>query len=236
MKLVTDDLSKFKSKELVPLYCEQCNDIFYRTKSEVKRAMRGTRAAKFCSLKCAGAYKTKNNTIECTCVNCDKKIIKKNSELTIRNFCDHSCSATYNNKLWDRSPKGLSVGGRISINKTCPLCKGKKTRYAEHCIKCRFQKSVDDFGTKLIKEFSSTFARHRYQKIRNHAHRVMKLSKTIKICKLCGYSKHAELCHIKSISTFPEDTPLSIVNHPNNLAYLCPTHHWELDSGLIISV
>jgi len=50
-------------------------------------------------------------------------------------------------------------------------------------------------------------------------------------CQFCGYSKHVEIAHIKPISSFPDDTPLSIINATDNILPLCPNCHWEFDHG-----
>lgn len=55
-----------------------------------------------------------------------------------------------------------------------------------------------------------------------------------KPCEICGYDKHVELCHIKAVSEWPDDTLLGVVNGPENLRVLCPSHHWEFDNGLLI--
>lgn len=52
-------------------------------------------------------------------------------------------------------------------------------------------------------------------------------------CKICGYSLHVELCHIKPISAFGDDATLEEVNSKNNIVPLCRNHHWELDNGYI---
>lgn len=54
-----------------------------------------------------------------------------------------------------------------------------------------------------------------------------------KACRICGYSKHIEIGHVKPISEFDETTLLSIINAPGNLIPLCRNHHWELDHGLL---
>lgn len=48
-------------------------------------------------------------------------------------------------------------------------------------------------------------------------------------CVKCGYDKHIEVAHVKSITEFDLDTPISIINHPTNLLALCPNCHWEHD-------
>lgn len=55
-------------------------------------------------------------------------------------------------------------------------------------------------------------------------------------CYNCGYSKHVELAHIKSLSSFPSTTTVGEVNHPANVVQLCPNCHWEFDNGLLTLV
>ena len=50
------------------------------------------------------------------------------------------------------------------------------------------------------------------------------------ICMKCGYDKHVEVCHIKPIRQFSEDTLLSVINDKTNLLLLCPNCHWEYDN------
>jgi predicted restriction endonuclease len=54
-----------------------------------------------------------------------------------------------------------------------------------------------------------------------------------KKCMECGYNKHVEVCHIKSVSEFDEDSLVTEINHIDNLIGLCPTHHWEFDNKLL---
>lgn len=51
-----------------------------------------------------------------------------------------------------------------------------------------------------------------------------------KKCSKCGYDKHFQICHIKSISSFPDDTMLSEINNISNVVALCPNCHWEFDN------
>ncbi len=52
-------------------------------------------------------------------------------------------------------------------------------------------------------------------------------------CQKCGYSLHTEICHIKPITSFPDNATLGEVNNENNLLVLCPNDHWEFDAGLL---
>lgn len=53
-----------------------------------------------------------------------------------------------------------------------------------------------------------------------------------KSCEHCGYNKHYEVCHKKSISNFDKSTTISIVNDITNLIALCPNCHYEFDNDL----
>jgi predicted restriction endonuclease len=52
-------------------------------------------------------------------------------------------------------------------------------------------------------------------------------------CAVCGYSRYIEICHVKPVKDFPDEAMLTEINSPDNLIALCPTHHWELDNGLL---
>ena len=55
-------------------------------------------------------------------------------------------------------------------------------------------------------------------------------------CAICGYDKHADVAHIKSVSSFDDDVLISEINDFKNLIGLCPNHHWEFDAGLIDAI
>jgi hypothetical protein len=67
--------------------------------------------------------------------------------------------------------------------------------------------------------------------IRQKARYVLKNSK--RECLICGYNKILEVCHIKPVSDFLSTDLVSDINKINNLAYLCPNHHKELDKNLL---
>jgi 5-methylcytosine-specific restriction endonuclease McrA len=66
--------------------------------------------------------------------------------------------------------------------------------------------------------------------VRGRARNAMK---HITQCQVCGYSKHVEVCHIKPISEFDNNTLISDINHITNLYILCPNCHWEFDNGIL---
>ena len=52
-------------------------------------------------------------------------------------------------------------------------------------------------------------------------------------CAICGYDKHVEVAHIKSVSSFTDESLISEINSIDNLIGLCPNHHWEYDKGIL---
>lgn len=67
-----------------------------------------------------------------------------------------------------------------------------------------------------------------YAKIRTRARD--KCKKKDQKCEKCGYDKHVEVCHVKSISLFSLDSLISEINDDSNLKILCPNCHWEFDN------
>ena len=54
-----------------------------------------------------------------------------------------------------------------------------------------------------------------------------------KECFNCTYDKFVDVAHKKAISSFSPDDMLSVINHPNNLMYLCPNCHHEFDGNIL---
>ena len=52
-------------------------------------------------------------------------------------------------------------------------------------------------------------------------------------CSICGYDKHIEVAHIKSVAEFDDSATVKEINSIDNLIGLCPNHHWEYDNGLL---
>lgn len=119
----------------------------------------------------------------------------------------------------------------IKPHNRCKECnKYIRAQKLQLCRACYNKKRIKDGLSKRIDSQISTASRHRNQNVRTHAKRVMSMSGISKSCSVCGYDKHVEVCHIKSISSFDSSTTLEVVNTLSNLMYLCPNHHWELDN------
>lgn len=152
------------------------------------------------------------------CINCKK-------ETNNPKFCSRSCSVSYNNKI---QPKR-----KTKLYKTCCKCDAlvtHKRKYCDYCFKNYFIPNKRIPKDLTLKE--AIYLRHHrssaYALVRTRARTVIK-NHSINKCQKCGYDKHIEACHIKSISSFSEDTLVSVINDINNLMALCPNCHWEFD-------
>lgn len=157
------------------------------------------------------------------CNNCGKITEKTITEIkrnkTGRMYCSRSCSAKVNNRQY---PKRKMEG----------LCKcGRPTnKFRTYCNQC-FQNSL--INDKTYGEFSEGLNYQKNSKIRQHARKNYLRSDSPKCCVICGYSKHIDVCHIKDISSFPDDALVKEINHLSNLIGLCKNHHWEFDKNIL---
>ena len=135
---------------------------------------------------------------------------QKPSEVKKKVFCGSSCSASFNNRGREKKQKKDKEN----------LTKPEKFSFFEGVTKKEF---FDKKG--VYYKFRS--------EIRKHAQYVYGKNQGVKTCKVCGYGKHIQVCHIKSVSSFSDDTLIIEINSKDNLVGLCPNHHWEYDHGLI---
>jgi hypothetical protein len=149
------------------------------------------------------------------CLNCKK-------ETTNPKFCNKSCAAVYNNKLYPKRKKKIYI---------CKICGVQIPQRRKFC---------DEHNSQIINWSAITYekitGKRNYQKhsrIRNLARRIYLKSDKPKKCIKCGYDKHFHVCHKKGINAFSYDTPVSVINDLSNLVALCPNHHWEFDNGLL---
>jgi len=153
-----------------------------------------------------------------------------------KKFCSHSCAAKSNNinrvLIRDRFDYGKCKKCHTVIEYTVSK-KGKLSKQ-KYCDSCRI-KRVSFTGLLTKKELYDRRKNWQSAKnaIRKHAYKIFYESGKKKECIVCGYSKHIEVAHIVSVSSFSDDTLISIVNHINNLIALCPNHHWEFDNGIL---
>ena len=104
-------------------------------------------------------------------------------------------------------------------------------------IKIPFEKSnekgkryIKNITKGQLKEDKNTYQRYR-SAIRREAEKVFKENGMDYKCVICGYDKHIEIAHIKSVSDFSDSAKISEINNTHNLIALCPNHHWEFDNN-----
>lgn len=166
------------------------------------------------------------------CKTCNKEFYKYNSELENHpnSFCSRSCAAKFNNK---------GVAHNKPKKRKCTRCnsffKREKGYRSLLCPECKAQ--VIDYQSLTLKEYHSKNSIKNKHPSWKNAHircfnRYWNKDKILLPCANCGYTKHVELCHIKSITDFSESTTLGEVNHADNVIQLCPNCHWEFDHNL----
>lgn len=175
--------------------------------------------AKFCSLSCATSYRNSLNAKPpIKCLQCQQ-------ETRNPKFCSSRCSATYHNQKQKRLCK--SCQRTISIGWT-------NRRYCDDCRFTNRHPNYRDWSKITYKDFKSKLPLFQaHARIRELARRAYKRAGKPQHCIRCPYRNHFEVCHIKPINAFTNDTSIAIINHPDNLIGLCPNCHWDLDHGLI---
>lgn len=112
----------------------------------------------------------------------------------------------------------------------CECGEGKKVK-AKQCRKCFESKRYLDNKTKGEMVGDNWWTKR--IPIAKHARKIYTKSDEAKACKICGYDKHYEVCHIKGVAEFDDTVTIEEINNINNLVALCRNHHWEYDKGLI---
>ena len=154
-----------------------------------------------------------------------KRVIKCpecGQETTNPKFCSSSCAAKYNNRA---HPK------RKAAQRFCKHCgtpiPAKRTT-CDHC-----NPSYVDWAQRTLGDIRQTAKYQAHAEIRDNARSAFERANLPRACRNCGYDKHVEICHIRAINSFPDDTPIAVINALDNLVALCPNCHWEFDHGLL---
>lgn len=210
-----------KTKDLLKFECEYCHSTYERSKIQYLQHIRNQKKmSSFCSPKCRSLGE--GTLVSFSCVQCQKEFIKPKKEISKNNFCSQSCSAIWTNKNYNKAKKRLP-------EKECNICNTSIPRNIKTCRTCR-----DDKETSLSKNILlEKGIRFYHRTIRNKSRYKYMKSDKIKQCYICGYNKHIEVAHIKSVENFDKNSLLSEINSLDNLIALCPNHHWELDHGLL---
>ena len=195
-----------------PKHCEYCQKEFFR---KVKQQLTDFNKKRFCSTACGNKNRAKQssitNNLSSTCANCleEFSFTRKRIFTAKPKFCSPSCEKRFRKEdPTIPNSKNTSKGKRVK-----PLAVKDKTK-------------GDLFSSRANWQSARSC-------IQRHACKVFWDSGVRGSCAICGYSKHVEVCHIKSVSSFPNDAKVSEINALDNLIGLCPNHHEEFDAGVL---
>ncbi len=160
-------------------------------------------------MNCTNCNVTLEDVLTPRSLSAKKLALRKNPSYSV--FCSRSCSTSYNNvhKKTGKSKSGIKKQCKTEGCENCIPKHGK-----QFCVECRVKKDASLFYLKdpTKKEMTYSLKSSPYSYIRWHARTIVAKQRT-KQCQLCGYSKHAELAHIKGISNFTDDSKLSEINN-----------------------
>lgn len=161
------------------------------------------------------------------CLNCGK-LLNNNYR---SKFCNHSCSAIYNNKL--RGNNEI-----CDKNIICPICGGKKHYLSDKCHECDNKLKNEKLLNRKLSDFieNKKYTTILCSTIRKNARKMMDIYNKEKVCAYCKnheFDEILEVHHIKGILEFDLDSTIGEINSEENLVWLCPNHHAMLEKGLI---
>jgi len=184
---------------------------------------------------------------KCTCPN-QCKIHDKCSCGNLKKHISDSCLRCYRTRkhkvcnkcnnsrpLKDFPKRKDSVSGIRNCCKDCfnkykfdeCHCGEPKLKRSKKCHKCKLSECLNDsrpIGDFLYRNNKDS---NYFSRIRVNANSVAKyMNLKNSGCQCCGLEIALEVCHIKAIKDFDENTPVNIVNHPSNLKCYCKLCHW----------
>lgn len=198
--------------------CKECKTFFKKLVKEIRKTKTNNH---FCSRSCSSKFNNriyKKRKPEGSCKNCNCQIS------TSLIYCNN-CFLEYKNNKKKKKKNKI----KTKIIKKCidckSICRGKR------CYKCyiKYSKNLQNDSTFSECIYKDIHRASAYAKIRSRA-RQMARKLGLNTCAHCGYNKHVEIAHIKSIKDFDLDAKISEINHINNIIPLCPNCHWEFDN------
>jgi hypothetical protein len=196
--------------------CEHCNIEFNARRSKIR----------FCSHRCGrqnSIVRIKETKI---CPKCNKEFSQKdnqqNRDYLKQIYCSQRCAVQ---SLPKKQPQGKCYDCQAPIRsgwKRCTTCHSKLYPDPRPLtlkeIKDRYTTLGDKYGVNWRRVISA------------YAKRILDIPSS---CQVCNYEKHVQICHIKSKTSFPDTATIGEINSPDNVVFLCPNCHWELDHGLL---
>lgn len=152
------------------------------------------------------------------CKRCQKEFQPKTKNQL---FCSFGCRSCFNQLEWQRANK-----------KPCSQCPNLVKPYGRLCRWCAAKSRKIVFGNMSLQELKllNKHPRQWEGRIRTEARHIAGNGHS---CFVCGYDKHFEVCHIKPIASFADNSLISEINSLYNLSILCRNCHWEQEMGLL---
>ena len=229
LKYCSKDCQNNASKTVINYHCDNCGIDFYRALFQANDKRKKSSRV-FCSKSCAATYNNAHNKHRkfgpkksAVCNYCATIVGSK------KGICD-KCRTERQQESEIRYAKKAEVDIRREA-KVCKVCGNKTYGRGDLCLK-HSPVMTDEYTLKDIK-YESAHKSNRYTNIRTRSRTIAENHGMLKKCELCGYSKIVACCHIKSISSFDENTKVKIINDPSNLIGLCLNCHWELDHDIL---
>ena len=110
--------------------CINCGKRYVRPAKRVNEAEKHS-WKQYCSSECLSQYRNKQQEIACE--TCGKRFLGQPSEISLRNFCSHSCSAKHSNRA------------RKKKVKICPTCKKEYSGKSKYCSIICIPKRVSSY-------------------------------------------------------------------------------------------
>ena len=224
--------AKLRANALIRYYqevrcCKNCG-VLLEVKTEEKPI--ATRQRTFCSTECRESYFSEGDT--------------KRHPLEIvssRNQQSKQKKSNGSKYVFEETGKCETCGVKVIYKPTNREGRYSYRKYCEECL-VRFFKELHKDCPGALKKPIEEFTKRELLNLKGytrykgfvgkHANKVYKASEKPKVCVVCGYSKSVQVCHIKDIASFDNETLIGIINTINNLTTLCPTHHHEFDKQL----
>ena len=205
-----------------PNLCLNCGGPIYATYG---KKLRETIIKRFCSRSCAASYnneeRIKNgNFIRKSTYIRKCKLDKLTDEEILNYFKESKTISEFSEKLGFKS--------KIKYN-----TKYINDRLDKIGISLNVFRRFNEVESLTKKEIFDRYKQWQTARstIQKKAREIYNNSSKPKSCIVCGYDKHYEVAHVKSVSEFSDDTLISEINNIDNLIALCPNHHWEYDNA-----
>ncbi len=161
---------------------------------------------------------------------------KKKSKPRLNNQCAN-CQTACSSKYCSRKCYALTQTGKTKPT-ICAGCgieiapKWVAKKYCRDCVCSSNNRNWVNWDKVTLGDLRKKLSTPQlHSRIRAHSRSVYRRANpnyTIQ-CAKCPYNKFTEIVHLKSVADYDDSTPISTVNHIDNLAQLCRNCHWELD-------